>query len=277
MDNILTIDLEEWYHPEYVKSKAPTNKEERVTRSLNSALQLLSEHNVNATFFVVGELAEKHSDMMETIRENGHEVAFHGYYHEPLWKLDTETFRLELRKFDSLARDKCIGFRAPSFSLNNKTKWALKVLEDAGYKYDSSIFPTKTPLYGVWMAPTRPYKPSYEDVAKEDDSEKLWEFPLLVYSLSGLRIPIAGGFYLRLFPVNLVKRAIKKANKRGAPAVLYLHSWELDPEMSRLRLGAYRSFVTYYNIEEVKKKFKCVLSDFEFVSFRNYIEEKQLA
>jgi len=277
LDNILTIDLEEWYHPEYVKSKAPTNKEERVTRSLNNALQLLSEHEVNATFFVVGELAEKHSDMMKMIRENGHEIAFHGYSHKPLWKLDTETFRLELRKFDSLTREKCIGFRAPSFSLSNKTKWALKVLEGAGYKYDSSIFPTRTPLYGVWIAPTRPYKPSYEDVAKEDESVKLWEFPLLVYPLTGLRIPIAGGFYLRFFPVNLVKRAIKKANKHGFPAVVFFHSWELDPETPRLKLGPYESFVTYHNIKEVGKKLKYILSDFSFISFRNYMEEEGLA
>lgn len=276
MDNLLTIDLEEWYHPEYVKSKAPTNKEERVTKSLDKTLRLLSELDVRATFFVLGELVEKHPEIPEKISKNGHEVAFHGYHHEQLWKMDAETLRSEIKKFDLLTTEKCIGFRAPSFSLNNKTKWALKVLEDAGYKYDSSVFPTRTPLYGVWGAPTRPYKPSYQDVAEEDGNVKLWEFPLLVYPFVGLRIPVAGGFYLRFFPVNLIKRAIRKANKHGFPAVIFLHSWEVDPKTPRLKLGPYKSFVTYHKIEEVGKKLKSVLCDFEFVSFRNYMEEKGL-
>ena len=276
MDNILTIDLEEWYHPEYVKNKAPTNKEERATESVDKTLQLLSEYDVDATFFVVGELAEKHPEILERISENGHEIAFQGYYHEPLWKLNAETLQLEIEKFNSFTK-KCIGFRAPSFSLNNKTKWALKVLEDAGYKYDSSIFPTKTPLYGVWGAPIRPYKPSYEDVTEEDGNVKLWEFPLLVYPFVGLRIPVAGGFYLRFFPAGLIKRAIEKVNKHGFPAVIFLHSWELDPETPRLNLGPYKSFITYHNIEQVRKKLKCILSDFRFISCRNYMEEKGLA
>jgi polysaccharide deacetylase family protein (PEP-CTERM system associated) len=276
MLNILTIDLEEWYHPEYVRKETPPYGNERIQHSLKTTLDLLSARNTKSTFFIVGELAEKHPEIMESIMENNHEIAFHGYHHEPLWKMDPEVYRSELKKFNTLTKEKCVGFRAPSFSLNNKTKWALKILEDAGFKYDSSVFPTKTLLYGVWGAPTRPYKPSHEDIAKEDEHTKLWEFPLLIYSAAGLRIPIAGGFYLRLFPTNLIKRAIRKANRQGFPAVVFVHTWELDPETPRLKIGPYKSFVTYHNIEQTGKKLKSILCDFEFTCFRQYMEENGL-
>jgi len=276
LDNILTIDLEEWYHPEYVRNKAQRRRKERITQSLIKSLQLLSEYDVNATFFVVGELVEKHPEIIEKINEKGHEIAFHGYYHEPLWKLNAEILQLEIKKFNSLTREKCLGFRAPSFSLNNETRWALKVLEDAHFIYDSSIFPVKTPLYGVNGAPIEPYNPSHEDVTQKNDSEDLWEFPLLLYPLMGFRIPMAGGFYLRLFPVSLVKRAIKKMNKHGAPAVIYVHNWELDPQTPKLKLRLYNSFVTYYNISKTVKKLQNMLSNFDFKSLREYVETEGL-
>lgn len=277
MDNILTIDLEEWYHPEYVRDKAPKHREERITQSLIKTLQLLSEHDVNATFFVVGELVEKHPEIVEKINEGGHEIAFHGYYHDPLWKLNAEMLELEIKKFNSLIREKCLGFRAPSFSLNNETRWALKVLEEAGFIYDSSIFPVKTPLYGVSGAPIEPYKPSHDDVTKEDDSRDLWEFPLLICPLMGFRIPMAGGFYLRLLPVSLMKRAIKKMNKHGAPAVIYVHNWELDPQTPKLKLRFYNSFVTYHNINKTAEKLQFLLSSFDFISLREYGERERFA
>jgi len=275
--NILTVDLEEWYHAEYVRKEAPTNKEERIQVSLKKTLDLLSKVNVQATFFVVGELAEKHPEILGNIRENNHEIAFHGYYHEPLWKSNSEKLSLEMEKFRLLTREKPIGFRAPSFSLNNKTKWALKVLENAGCKYDSSVFPAKTPLYGVSGAPMRPYKPCYENITEEDRDTKIWEFPLLVLPLSIFRIPIAGGFYMRFFPTWLIKRAIKKVNTQGFPAVVFFHNWEIDNETPKLRLGVYKSFVTYHNLEETEKRLKSILHDFKFTCFKKFMEEEGFA
>ena len=270
------MDIEEWYHPEYVRPKSMLTKPERVTKNLDTTLDLLEEYNVCATFFVVGELAEKYPEIVEKTREKGHEIAFHGYYHEPLSKLNAEILKSEMQKFGCLFKGKCLGFRAPSFSLSNKTKWALKVLEDAGYKYDSSIFPSKTPLYGHWKAPLRPYKLSFEDVLKEDENATIWEFSLLVYALAGIRIPAAGGFYLRFFPAGLISKAIKKANKLGFPAVVFFHNWELDLEMPRLKLGFYKSFVTYYQVGATKKKLECLLSKFEFSSIREYMRNHGL-
>ena len=276
LKNILSVDLEEWYHPEYVKNKAIKTPVERMPQSLNKILQLLKAYNVSATFFIVGELVEKHPEIVEEINEKGHEVAFHGYYHKPLWKLNADAFELEVKKFNSLIREKCLGFRAPSFSLNNETKWAIEVLENAHYIYDSSIFPAKTFLYGVQKAPMKPYKLCHEDVTKEDESGKLWEFPLLVYPIMGLRIPAAGGFYLRLFPARLIEKAVKKMNKRGVPAVIYIHNWELDPKTPRLKLGIYRSFVTYHNTKKTEKKMKHLLSRFKFTSLKFHMEEHRI-
>jgi polysaccharide deacetylase family protein (PEP-CTERM system associated) len=269
----LSIDLEEWYHPQYVKGTAGGNKKERLTNSLNETLNLLNEYKVNATFFVIGEIAERRSELIEKIRKNGHEIGFHGYHHETLSKLNVETFQHEIEQFKVLVKEKCLGFRAPSFSLDNRTKWALKVLENTGFKYDSSVFPTRTFLYGVPRAPIRPYKPSCENVAEEDEGAKLWEFPLLVYPLAGFRIPIAGGFYLRFLPLDLMKGAINRMNKHGFPAVIYVHNWELDVGTPKLGLGLYKSFVTYYNIKEARRRLSHLLSNFRFTSFRNYMEK----
>ena len=227
---------------------------------------------MQATFFVVGELAEKHPEIIEDLRENDHEIAFHSYYHEPLWNLDANALRIEIQKFNSLIREKCSGFRAPSFSLSNKTKWALKVLENSGCKYDSSLFPAKTPLYGVWNAPTTPYKPSYENVTEKAENAKLWEFPLLVYKLKGIKVPVAGGFYMRFFSVNLIAKAIKKLNKQGFPAVIFFHNWELDPETPRLKLGLFRYFVTYHKLKETSKKLERLLSEFHFATIKEYMQ-----
>lgn len=273
MLNILTVDLEEWYDPEYVRNKAPAPREGQVTESIVRTLNLLSENNVRATFFIVGEIAQKHPRLVEQIRKNGHEIAFHGYKHEPLWNLDAEAFRNEIDKFNGLINEKCSGFRAPSFSLSNKTKWAVNVLKEQDFKYDSSIVPAKTPLYGVYNAPQEPYKLSPDDVAAKNENGTLWEFPLLVYSSKILRLPVAGGFYLRFFPLKLIMKAIRKANKLGRPAVIYVHTWELNPKTPRLSLGFYRSFITYHNIEKTADRLKKLLSDFHFTSIREYMED----
>jgi polysaccharide deacetylase family protein (PEP-CTERM system associated) len=266
------VDVEDWYHPEYVRSKAFSRWEGRIQQSLKATLDILNVLGLNATFFVVGELAEKRPEIIENIRENNHEIAFHGYSHEPLWKLDAKGLRKEIDRFNCLIKEKCSGFRAPSFSLNNKTRWALKVLKDSGYRYDSSLFPAFTPLYGVWNAPTAPYKPSFENVTRKDENSKLWEFPLMVYTFKGIRVPVAGGFYLRFFPVNLLAKAIKRLNSQGVPATIFFHNWELDPQTPRLELGFFKYFVTYYNLKSTLKKLQRLLSSFQFTSVKEFME-----
>ena len=280
LENILCVDVEGWYHPEYVKRKVPKKKEERIIQSLNITFQLLNQYNVAATFFVVGELVEMYPQIVEMISDNGCELGFHGYYHDPLWALNTEVFRRQIIKFNSevqsIVREKCLGFRAPSASLDNRTLWVLDILEEAGYLYDSSVFPSKTPLYGVPSAPIVPYRPSSKNVAEQDEDRRLIEFPALVYPVLGLRIPIGGGFYLRLFPPSLIKKAVDNMNKIGFPAVLSFHTWEIDQNTPRLRLGLVKSFITYHNLNATGKKLKFLLSNFQFISFRDYLEKSGL-
>jgi len=274
MENILTIDVEEIFHAEYARNSRKNENVFRTSRNMPLIFRLLDEYDVRATFFVVGEVAERCPRILREIACRGHEVAFHSYDHKPLWEKTSDQLEREIDEFNSLLMsvvgERCKGFRAPSFSLNNKTKWAMKILEKTGISYDSSIFPAWTPLYGLADAPLDPYKPSKENLNKKDDDGKLWEFPLAIYRFLWLRIPAAGGFYLRFAP-SLVKKAIKKMNKRGSPAVVYVHNWEIDAETPKFRLGIYYSFVTYYNITKTAENLRCLLSNFNFTSLREYV------
>jgi polysaccharide deacetylase family protein (PEP-CTERM system associated) len=275
--NILTIDLEEWYHPEYVRDKAASsNREDYSLRDLQRSLDLLEKHHAQATFFVLGETAKKHPALIKQIEERDHEIAFHGYFHELLSSKTAQMLQSEIDTFQAVLGRDCSGFRAPSFSLNNDTKWALDVLEKNRFKYDSSIFPASTPLYGVGNAPTKPYKPSHDDVSVEDENTKLWEFPPHVSSHALLRLPMAGGFYIRFFPVDMTIRSIEKSNRDGHPAVMFVHTWELNPQTPKLKLGIYRSFVTYHNLDKTAARLDKVLSRFEFTSVQNYMIDKGL-
>jgi len=270
--NILSVDVEEIFHIEYARHTERANLDFRTPKNIRSILDFFNDRNVVATFFIVGEIAEKFPEVIEMIEANGHEVAFHGWSHLPLRNLDAASFRKEVVRFKEIY-PRCVGYRAPSFSLNNDTRWALKILQENGFRYDSSIFPARTPLYGVSEAPMRPHELSLNDVSKENDSSLgIYEFPLAAYDIFGLRIPIAGGFWLRLWDIRPVRRGIRKLSEKGFPAVIFIHNWELDPETPRLRLNPYRSFVTYYNIEKTVELFKRLLHESQFTSFAEYME-----
>lgn len=278
MQNILSIDLEDWFHPEYVRDHVE-REEYQIEQSANRILSMLDEFGVKLTFFVVGEIAEDHPELIEKIYTAGHEISFHGFNHRLLWRQDANSFRSEVKRFTSLIKtitgEKCLGFRAPSCSVDNRSIWALDVLEEFGYLYDSSIVPMKTPLYGVLSAPIFPYHPSRNDVTKEEQTRKIIEFPLLVYPVGKLRIPAAGGFFLRLSPLSFIKTAIRRMNSHGKPAVLFFHPWEINPATPRLDLGVYHSFITYFLIDKTEQKLRNLLSTFRFTSFRNLLESKE--
>jgi polysaccharide deacetylase family protein (PEP-CTERM system associated) len=270
-NNILSIDVEECFHGVYTRGYYENNAKYRSPDNIPIVLRLLREYHATATFFIVGEILERFPELLDMIEGEGHEVAFHGWSHLPLWKLNKESFRKEIVNFKQICPN-CKGYRAPSFSLNDNTKWAWQILEEMGFTYDSSIFPAWTPLYGMPDAPTRPYKPSSNDLRSESFNGKVWEFPLTVYSLFGFRIPSAGGFYLRCAPW-LIPKAINKTNEAGLPAVIYIHNWELDPLNPKFKLGLYSSFVTYYNLKNTVKQFECLLRDFRFTNFTTFIKD----
>jgi len=267
MINALAIDTEEWFHSELLGGERPPIFQ--APEATRQVLDLLDRYRVKASFFIVGEVAERHPDLVREIVLKGHEIGCHGFSHHPLWKLNEGLFREELKHFHSIMEDilgkfPIRGFRAPCFSLDNRTKWALQTLVDFGYRYDASIFPVKlNPHYGVSGAPMRPYRISLEDVREEDPSSPLIEFPTPPLALGKLKIPIAGGFYLRMFPVSFLHWGLRRINQKQ-PFLLYFHPWEGYPETPRLKLPFLNRIISYYGIDSALQKLESLLIHFRF-------------
>ena len=277
--NILGIDFEEWYHPELVKPHIKNIKRNpSVINGIDKILDLLRKHETFATFFVVGELLEIQPDIFDKIIENDHEIGFHTMHHD---RLDSsgfkEKFSTEIKKFAELTNHKSRGFRAPTFSLNNTSSWAIDVLEENDYMYDSSIVPAKTSMYGSPNAEHQPYRISSKNIEKNNSSGKIIEFPLLTTTFLGKKIPAGGGFYLRSLPTKVTKNAIKNYEKQGIPANFYIHSWELTPEhIPKLDLPFKDNFVTFHNINKAYQRMGDILKEFSFTSFSNYLSQNTI-
>ncbi len=271
--NLLGIDFEDWFHPELIQKKL-TNEEKKpkVIEGIDKIIDWLNHHETYATFFVVGELLEYQPEILDKIIENGHEIGFHTMYHT---RLDTinfrEQFEEEIKRFDKMTSGKSKGFRAPTFSLNESSKWLIDVLEENRYEYDSSIVPAKTSMYGLPNAEIKPYKISSKSLESEDPEGIITEFPILTTKFLGKKIPAGGGFYVRTLPEKIVMNAIKDYEKNNMPATFYIHSWELTPEyMPKIKLSVKDNFITYHNIEKTLVKMSKILEKFEFTSFNRY-------
>ena len=277
MLNILGIDFEEWFHPELIQSVLTNEKKSfKVVNGLDKILTFLKKHDTYATFFIVGEILQNFPDILDKILENGHEIGFHTMYHS---RLDSnnfqEQFSKELDNFAALTNNKSKGFRAPTFSLNEKSSWAIDTLEEHGYIYDSSIVPAKTSLYGNPNAPKNPYKITSDYLDSDNPKGKIIEFPLMVTKFLGKTIPVGGGFYLRTLPFSVTKKALQIYNEKNIPGVFYVHSWELTPEyMPKIKLSVKNNFITYHNLDKVIERMDYLLSNFQFTSFERYIQNK---
>ena len=273
--NILGIDFEDWFHPELIQ-RVLTNetKSFKIINGLDQILDFLSKHETYATFFMVGEIIQEFPEILDKILNNGHEIGFHTMYHS---RLDSEGFQEkfsnELQTFAKLTNHKSKGFRAPTFSLNEKSSWVIDSLASHGYLYDSSIVPARSSMYGNPKAPKQPYKISSKSLENEDPIGQIIEFPLMVTKFLGKTIPAGGGFYLRTLPFSITKNAIKQYEKQEMPGVFYIHSWELTPEyMPKIRLPKKDHFVTYHNLNKVIDRMTQLLSNFQFTSFERYIQ-----
>jgi polysaccharide deacetylase family protein (PEP-CTERM system associated) len=275
--NAMSIDLEEWYHSELVEGKRSAFSQ--ATEATKPILDLLDRYQTKASFYIVGEVAEQNPRLIQSIFERGHEIGCHTFSHTLLWKLSEPLFREELEHFHSvmeriLGKIQIKGFRAPCFSIDNRNKWALKVLLDFGYQYDASIFPLKiNPLYGVSGAPTRPYRISFEDVRKEDPQSPLMEFPLCPLMIGRLKIPISGGFYLRVLPRFFLYWGLRRIN-RSQPFLVYFHPWESYNKTPRFKLPLYNRVISYYGISSALKKFEFLLKHFRFARVDQILELK---
>jgi peptidoglycan-N-acetylglucosamine deacetylase len=275
MINALVVDLEHWHSNEFLTEYLPEELVDQVPESVQPILDLLDKHKIKATFAVLGSVAEQHPELVKEIYDKGHEIASHAWSHKTLHELGRDAFEVELKKSVELLRnitgEQPIGFRAPSFSIDNTTRWAFEVLEKYGFKYDASVFPIKTMLYGVPNAPLHIYHPSRENITKEDPNRTFTEFPMTVLKI-GKNIPIAGGFYLRILPLWFLKYGIREVNKER-PAILYIHPWETYLATPRLKLPWFSGFVAYYGIESCMDKFVELIKEFKFESIRDVLNK----
>lgn len=260
--NAFTIDLEDWFQG--LTSTNPLverwpNFESRVVANTLRLLEILRDLDVQATFFVLGYVAEVHPRLIETIAEAGHEIGVHGYYHRFVSKMTKAEFAAELDQTIAVLNKVIgvtpLGHRAPYFSLNGNTSWAFDVLESRGFAYDSSIFPTKNMLYGFPEAPRFPYKvPGHEMI----------EYPATTMSFAGRKLPIAGGFYNRALPYSIIRRGIQQVNNQGQPAIIYIHPWELDTGQEYDQVSVRERITHYYGRRGLEKKIVAMLSEFDF-------------
>lgn len=273
MINALVIDLEHWHCIELLKNCPPEDPVDQIPESVRPILNLLDKYNTKATFAILGTVAEQHPQLVKEIYNNGHEIASHAWSHKTLHLLGRDAFEEEIKKsvdlLQSITGEKPIGFRAPSFSIDNSTKWAFGILERHGFKYDASVFPIKTWLYGVPDAPLHIYRPSKEDITIEDSNGAIIEFPMTVLR-HGVNIPIAGGFYLRLLPTWFLKYGIREVNK-SRPAIVFVHPWETYSRTPKMKMHWLHSFITYYGIGLALKKLEDLLKTFEFGPIRELL------
>ncbi len=274
MLNALSIDVEEWYHPELVRAYVDADRaQSQLEASLRPILNLLKRYDVRATFFVVGEVIESAPDLIREIAVGGHEIGCHGMTHRPLHELQPDGLRAELMAYEraitSAGIEQVVGFRAPTFSLDNETRWAVPILAEFGYEYDASIFPMRNYLYGVPDCPPTPYRIGGDDVTRPDPRGCLWEFPMSAGRLGWWRIPASGGFYLRIMPFFILRILLARINARGWPFVIYLHPWETYTGTPRLRELSWLSrWITYTNIERTLPKLERLLAGFPLSTMR---------
>ncbi|WP_225316441.1 MULTISPECIES: polysaccharide deacetylase family protein [Haloferax] len=278
--NALSFDLEHWYSATLVADDT-TEPEDHIERSTEIVLELLDKHDVSATFFVVGQVAAEYPSLVRSLVQKGHEVASHGHTHTPLFELTKAEFAEELEQSANAIRQATgvdpIGFRAPNFSITPKTAWAFDVLNASEYRYDSSVFPVKTPLYGVSDAPTAPYVVSSSlspfDVGMAYSGSGIVEFPISVVEtplerFSGYgfptRIPFSGGFYARVLPSMLLRRFVRQVNRQGRPVNLYFHPWEFNEQVQIEGLPIHKRLVSYYGMDKAIQKLDNLLHEFEF-------------
>lgn len=279
MNNAFTIDVEDYYQvqafAEVVDKGGWSQYESRVENNTRRLLDLLDAHSVKGTFFVLGWVAQRHPGLIREIADRGHEIASHGMSHTLVYTQSPEVFRAETRDSKALIEDICqrsiIGYRAATYSITQRSLWALDILHEEGFKYDSSIFPMRHDRYGI------PDAHPYPHALRTPAGYSLVEFPISVSHFGKFKLPVAGGGYFRLFPYALTRWGLKQINQAGHEFVFYLHPWEVDPTQPRIqRASALSRFRHYLNLARTQPRLDRLLQDFSFTTMQNVLRAKTL-
>ena len=264
--NAMTVDVEDYFQVSAFADQVRRDDWQglpcRVERNTEHVLQLFADKGVSATFFILGWVAERYPALVREIARQGHEVASHGYAHFRIHEQAPESFREDVRRTKRLLEDTAglsvSGYRAASFSLNEKTLWAVDILAEEGYRYSSSVYPIRHDLYGMPDAPRFAFRHAGES--------GLLEIPISTVRLMGRNLPCGGGGYFRLLPYGLSSRALRSLNEReGRACVFYFHPWEIDPDQPRMANISLKTRVRHYcNLKLMESRLRTILSDFSW-------------
>lgn len=259
--NAISVDVEDYFQTEAMSAVAPRSRWDsfpmHVEANTCALLDLFGRHEVRATFFFLGWVAERFPQLVRKTHELGHEVGCHSYWHHPVFRLSAGEFRADTYRAINVIQDAIgdavKGYRAPNFSINQSVPWAYPILEELGFEYDSSVNPIYHELYGNHLAPRAPHLAG----------SKLMELPVATWRLCGQNLPVAGGAYLRILPYSLTRGGIRAINKNEhVPAVLYLHPWEIDDSQPRLQASLKSRLRQYTGLAGMKHKLERLLQDF---------------
>jgi len=269
----LTIDVEDWFHildsPAVPRIESWSSLESRVERNLEKILAMLDNFSVKVTFFWLGWMAERNKGLVRKCQRAGHEIASHGYSHILAYEVGPAVFRKDITRAKAILEDiiggEVRGFRAPGFGITEKAPWAFEVIREAGYGYDSSVFPASRGHGGIADSPLGPY-------FFEMQSGHLLELPMSAVEILGRRISVFGGGYLRLASRRMIQWGIKKLQAAGQPLIVYLHPREIDPDQPRLPLSRIRQFKCYVNLKSTMPKLRWLCENYTFCTMLELVE-----
>ncbi|MBT3049247.1 MAG: XrtA system polysaccharide deacetylase [Candidatus Thiodiazotropha sp.] len=265
--NAITVDVEDYFQVSaFAKNIEKDNwcdYESRVERNTHKLLEIFAQYNTKGTFFVLGWIAERFPNLINEIEQAGHEIASHGYSHDLVYNQTIDKFREETGRtkeiLENIINKPIYGYRAASYSIVQKSIWALDILTELGFTYDSSIFPIVHDRYGIPGAKTEPH------VYKTEGGNSIIEFPISTVGLGKTRLPISGGGYFRLLPYWITRSGLNKINnKEKKPFIFYMHPWEIDTGQPRIKSNMLSEFRHYNNISKFDQRLRKLLQDFKF-------------
>jgi polysaccharide deacetylase family protein (PEP-CTERM system associated) len=277
--NAMTVDVEDYFHvaalAKSIDRSSWDQMEYRAEASTRRLLDLFEESDIHATFFVLGWVARRSPDLIREIARRGHEVASHGMSHKLVYNQTPEEFSSETYESKALLEDiigaRVLGYRASTYSITRRSLWALDILHEAGFEYDSSIFPIRHDTYGI---PDAPQSPSRIATPK---GASIVEFPMSTAPMFGTRIPVSGGGYFRLLPYWLTRSGLAKLNgELNRPFIFYLHPWEVDPEQPRVRTSLKSRLRHYTNLDRCEPRLRRLIGEFRFGRVRDVLTNAAL-
>lgn len=274
MPHVLTIDVEDWYHilgsPCVPPMEEWASQECRIERNVSRLLELLESHNVRATCFWLGWVAERHKGLLRKCQQAGHEIGSHGYGHVLAWQVGHGSFREDVARANAVLEDitgqAVSGFRAAGFGVTDETRWVFEVIKEVGHEYDASVFPAARGHGGMTQSPLGPY-------VIETQAGPLPEVPMSAVEVLGRRFCLFGGGYLRLAPRWLIRWGINRLHAAGQPLIVYAHPREVDPDHPRLPLPLMRRFKCYVNLKSTVPKLEWLCREYKFCTMRELAEQ----